>query len=264
MKSIRILIITLFITLLLVSCRGGAGDADQTLEGNQTLTQAYATINANLTQQPTQTATETLTPTMTETPTLAEPSATPTQAAATTAAATTAAPVTVDACNIAGFVQDVTIPDGTEMAPGTEFIKTWRLQNDGTCTWNTSYQVVPASDEQMGGPDALNLTEEVAPGETIDISLELVAPDEAGEYTSSWLLRSDAGVTFGIGSAGGTFYVQIEVTGDAAPTDTPEGSETEEAGTATLEPTATTGDTPTETPTPLVIVTEEVIPTETP
>ncbi|HGJ66308.1 TPA: hypothetical protein ENS27_13160, partial [bacterium] len=42
-------------------------------------------------------------------------------------------------CNWAGFVADVTVPDGTSFAPGAAFIKTWRLKNIGTCTWTGKY-----------------------------------------------------------------------------------------------------------------------------
>lgn len=276
MKNIRIWIIPLLMMIFLAGCRLGTDEASPTLEGNQTLTQAYATINAELTMQPTQTPTETPTPTITETPTLALPTETPTQAVATTAAATAGAPVTTDACNIAGFVQDVTIPDGTEMEPGETFIKTWRLKNDGTCTWNTNYAIVAAGGDQMDGPDTQNLTGSVAPGETIDISLELTAPDEAGEAYSYWLLRSDAGVNFGIGAAGGTIYAQIEVTGDATddedatatPTATGEDDDEDETATptATEEDDSTATSTPeaTATSTPIVIVTEQNVPTATP
>jgi len=44
-------------------------------------------------------------------------------------------------CDVAGFVADITIPDGTEMAPGSVFTKTWSLKNDGTCTWNSDYRI---------------------------------------------------------------------------------------------------------------------------
>ena len=38
----------------------------------------------------------------------------------------------------AQFVADVTIPDGTNFAPGTAFKKTWRLKNIGTNAWNSN------------------------------------------------------------------------------------------------------------------------------
>ena len=51
-------------------------------------------------------------------------------------------PVAADSCDMAQFVADVTIPDGTTLAPGATFAKTWRLKNIGSCTWTTSYAVV--------------------------------------------------------------------------------------------------------------------------
>ena len=42
------------------------------------------------------------------------------------------------ACDQALFVDDVNYPDGSDVAPGTSFVKTWRLKNNGSCTWNSS------------------------------------------------------------------------------------------------------------------------------
>ena len=47
------------------------------------------------------------------------------------------------------FIADVTIPDGTVIAPNEHFIKTWRIRNSGTCAWN-GYHVVFADGEPMG------------------------------------------------------------------------------------------------------------------
>ncbi len=95
-------------------------------------------------------------------------------------------------CNHATFLSE-TIPDGTQYNPNTNFTKTWRFLNDGTCTWNTNYQLVFFSGDQMGGPAAKNFTQNVAPGETVDISVGLKAPASAGIYKGYWKLRSDSG-----------------------------------------------------------------------
>lgn len=34
------------------------------------------------------------------------------------------------------YLHDVTYPDGSEVAPGTEFVKTWRVANSGVMPWN--------------------------------------------------------------------------------------------------------------------------------
>lgn len=116
-------------------------------------------------------------------------------------------------CDWAQFVADVTVPDGTSFAPGTAFKKTWRLKNIGTCTWSTSYALVFDSGEKFGAPAALNFPVSVAPGQTVDLSVDMTAPSAAGHYFSYWKLRNAAGVIFGIGStANKAFWAEINVT----------------------------------------------------
>ena len=82
-------------------------------------------------------------------------------------------------CDWAQFVADVTVPDGTKYAPGTAFTKTWRLKNIGTCTWTKAYALVFVSGDRMTGDKVTQLKGNVAPGQTVDISIELTAPVEA-------------------------------------------------------------------------------------
>jgi hypothetical protein len=95
-------------------------------------------------------------------------------------------------CNQAAFITE-TIPDGTQYNPNTNFTKTWRFRNDGTCTWNTNYQLVFYSGDQMGGTSVKNFTQNVTPGEQVDISVALKSPSSAGTYKGYWKLRSDSG-----------------------------------------------------------------------
>ena len=115
-------------------------------------------------------------------------------------------------CDAAGFVTDVTIPDGTSFPANTKFIKTWRLKNTGICTWTTSYAVVYIDGVAMGAPASFNLPGSVPPGETVDISIELTTPANTGSFKGNFKLRNPAGVVFGTGSAGtAPFYVDIKV-----------------------------------------------------
>ncbi len=110
------------------------------------------------------------------------------------------------------FVADITVPDGTKINAGASFTKTWRLRNSGTCTWTTSYALVFADGDSMNGPVAVPLGSSVAPGQTIDISVNLTAPSTAGTRRGYWKLRNTAGATFGIGSdANSPFWVEVEV-----------------------------------------------------
>lgn len=140
-------------------------------------------------------------------------------ASATPAVATsTIAPTAAGCIDRAEFVGDVTILDQTNLAPGAAFIKTWRLRNAGTCTWDTTYALVFARGDNLGGPSAAALAGSVAPGNTLDVSVGLSAPAVNGIYRSYWQLRSRAGNFFGIGSDGlQPFWVNIIV----GPTPTP-------------------------------------------
>lgn len=95
------------------------------------------------------------------------------------------------------FVEDVTVPDGTQFSTGETFTKTWRLENDGTCTWDTTYSLDFRTGDQMSAPASVAVTGTVAPGETFDFSVEMVAPATAGDYTSSWRMSNTAGTPFG-------------------------------------------------------------------
>jgi hypothetical protein len=116
----------------------------------------------------------------------------------------------------AGFVTDVTILDDTNLPPASDFVKTWRLKNTGTCTWDADYAVVFTDGNLMGGLPSQPLAGSVPPGGSVDISVNLKAPVTNGTHRGNWKLRNDYGVIFGLG-ASGSFYVQITV----GPTPTP-------------------------------------------
>ncbi len=110
----------------------------------------------------------------------------------------------------AEFIADVTVLDGEVLPPGIVFTKTWRLENAGTCTWNSDYSLVFVSGDQMGAPAAIPLPGEVVPTDTIDLSVQLVAPDQDDTYRGDWALRNDVGEIFGI-PGNLEFWVLIEV-----------------------------------------------------
>ena len=125
-------------------------------------------------------------------------------------------------CNRGGFVKDVTIPDGKEIPAGDAFTKTWRIKNNGSCTWGANYVVLFDSGEQMGAPASFPLGGTVAPGATIDISVNLTAPASAGNYQGNFKLRSHDNIVFGINAdAQGPFWVKIVVANPTATAENP-------------------------------------------
>jgi len=86
-------------------------------------------------------------------------------------------------CNVFKFIDDVTIKDGDDFAPGAVFTKTWRIQNVGTCTWISGYSLAFYQDNSMGGPATVPLTGNVNPSQMVDLSVMLTAPTTPGRYT---------------------------------------------------------------------------------
>ena len=92
------------------------------------------------------------------------------------------------------------IPDGTVLQPGAQFTKTWKLKNVGTCAWaKDTYQLVYFSGEKMGASYAI-FTENVPVGQTVNISVNLVAPSAAGSYRGYWMFKNANGAFLGVGA----------------------------------------------------------------
>jgi hypothetical protein len=94
------------------------------------------------------------------------------------------------------FVQDVTIPDGTPMTAGQQFVKIWRLRNEGEIAWPEGTYL-----EFVGG-DKLCAQKEIsvpttAPGSEVDIAADMVTPTKPGRYISYWRLCNADGSRFG-------------------------------------------------------------------
>jgi hypothetical protein len=106
----------------------------------------------------------------------------------------------------------VTIPDGSTMAPGSSFTKIWRLRNAGTCAWKTTYRLVFVNGNLMGGRNLTFLPKEVAPGETIDLTMNFIAPILEGNYRGNWQIRNENGEIFGTTPAANRpFWMDIQV-----------------------------------------------------
>src|SRR5689334_2373030 len=123
------------------------------------------------------------------------PEETSTATQAPVAQVTNAQGTTVALCDSLAFVADVNVPDGTSMAPGQDFLKTWRVKNTGSCPWGAGYKLVHAYGDEMSG-QIQPLTGVVQPGEEVEISVQFKAPDAANQYVSAWQMSNPKGVTF--------------------------------------------------------------------
>ncbi len=133
-------------------------------------------------------------------------------------------PTATPPCNqaAAGVPLDVSVPDGAKFTPGEEFVKTWRITNTGSCTWTSQYALVWVSGEQMASLKEVAWGNNIAPGETLEVSVPMVAPPAPGIHQSGWLLLSPTGEQFGMGVNGSSaLTARIEVTAAATVTPTP-------------------------------------------
>jgi hypothetical protein len=141
-------------------------------------------------------------------------------------AAPTTAPTAGTSADKAVFVADVTIPDGTTIAPGASFVKTWKLQHAGTTTWTTSYSLVFVSGDQMGTIVAVPLAQSVEPGQQVELSVNMTAPSNNGKFQGYWRMKNAAGQLFSdsvyvlinVGSGGGSGTAVPTSTGSAGST----------------------------------------------
>ena len=131
-------------------------------------------------------------------------------------------------------VRDVTIPDGTVIAPGATFRKTWSMKNGGTCVWDENYVLTFVAGDDMGDGTIVPVTSstqpnakytvnrpatKIYPGGYVEISIDLKAPDKPGTYEAYYRLRDNLGYEFGFGSyADEAFWVRIVVKEDGSST----------------------------------------------
>jgi len=221
-KRYLILLFPALVLLVSLACNMPLIQGPSTSPSDQIKTAAAETLAAQLTEISQATATGAFVPT------LAPPTPTATNAPGNAPTATAPnAPATntpqnqptrepsatpTPACNQITFVKDITIPDGTDFTPGAAFTKTWRLKNSGVCGWNSNYALVVDGKNTLNAPDAVLFTSKtIQPGETVDISVDLRAPDLVGTYRTNFKLRSDGGEVFGIGNQNKPFWAQIDV-----------------------------------------------------
>jgi hypothetical protein len=193
----RLLITSLVGILLLISC--APVPAAPTPDTALIQTSAAQTVIANFTlTAAAYTPTPLPPPTDTETPL---PLDTPTGEVAITDTPTllpggvTATPILCDALSFDPATVDVNVPDNTEMQLGQAFVKTWRVKNNGSCSWGAGYKLIFSYGDQMSGK-AQALTGVVGPGQEVEVSVDLKAPTKAGTYLSAWQMSNANGKPF--------------------------------------------------------------------
>lgn len=205
MKTRILSIITVLIFgVLLFSCRTDSTQQAETVDVDALRTEAVETYAASLTQV--------LVVLPTTFPTLTvEPSATPT----VDVTATLETPAVADPCYNLLWLEDRSIPDGTNLKANEVFTKTWYVQNNGGCAWAPGFTFSNFGGDLMEGRP-LVLTEPIPAGAKREISIELVVPSgQNGLIQSSWRMAEGNGIFFG-----DTLSVNITVGDVTTPTAT--------------------------------------------
>lgn len=146
----------------------------------------------------------------------------PTPAEVTTTPATPTSPPTLISgssdpnCVKASLVAE-NPPDKTIFTPGEYFWKTWTLQNNGTCTWTTLYHLVFWDGDRLGSSLSYPLPDDVSPGESINLSVYLQAPESGGTFTGFWRLKTPWESNFGVGQYDSPISTSIVVNSSLTP-----------------------------------------------
>lgn len=124
------------------------------------------------------------------------PTADPSQLQDPGAAATPLPTRQTDCENQLQFLDDLTIPDGTEVGPGQSFSKRWLVKNSGSCNWDRSYSLQLISGLALGAEKIQAL---YPARQTTKAVLEIIftAPDNPGRYNSWWQAYDPDGNRFG-------------------------------------------------------------------
>ena len=101
-----------------------------------------------------------------------------------------------DCVNDAEFVDDLTIPDRTNIEPGAVLDKRWEVRNSGSCDWDPGYLLVRIGSDRFIGPEEIALYPASA-GKNAIWQVVLTAPSEPGEYIGRWQALSPEGQLFG-------------------------------------------------------------------
>jgi len=103
---------------------------------------------------------------------------------------------TIECADVLSFIEDLTIPDGSQTEPNASLDKRWSVRNNGSCNWGEGYTIRLISGAEMGAEPEQSLIPARAGTDAV-IRIEFIAPQEPGSYISAWQAFNPAGLPFG-------------------------------------------------------------------
>ncbi len=115
-------------------------------------------------------------------------------------------------CDQAQFINDISISDGSLLPANASVTKIWRIKNIGSCTWTEDYALRYVDGDFMGVSKVYPFNENISPGETVDIAVQLTTPNKSGNIKSYYMLSNEENQLFGFGGqAQKPFWVNINL-----------------------------------------------------
>jgi len=180
------IVIILIVGVLLFSYGTNNTEQTDTVDVDMLRTEAVETYASSLTE------TLVAVPSTSPTPIIVEPTSTPPDITATIGT-----PALADPCYKLLYIEDITIPDGTQLKPNEVFTKTWLVQNNGGCAWPPGFTFSHVGGDLMRG-QTVTLDEPIPVGAKREISVQLVVPSgQNGLIQSSWRMADADGNYFG-------------------------------------------------------------------
>lgn len=97
---------------------------------------------------------------------------------------------------LARFVADLSVEDGTNVIPEQNFVKIWKMRNEGTTAWPECTRLIFVGGDKISNVESI-LVPAIEPNAEVDIAVDMVAPSKPGRYVTYWRLTSPDGTRFG-------------------------------------------------------------------
>ncbi|MGC8857124.1 MAG: NBR1-Ig-like domain-containing protein [Anaerolineae bacterium] len=117
----------------------------------------------------------------------------------------TPSPLPTPCTNDLKFLEDLTFPDGSLVAPGSSIDKQWLVLNSGSCNWDSRYRLKFLRGDPLSAPSEQALYPARAGSQAV-LRILFTAPLVPGTYGSEWQAVDPQGQWFGE-----SVYLQIVV-----------------------------------------------------
>lgn len=94
------------------------------------------------------------------------------------------------------FVTDVSIEDGTHVEPEQNFVKIWRMRNEGTAAWPEGTRLLFVGGDNLSNVESVGVPT-IGPNCEADLAVDMTASTKAGRYVGYWRLATPDGNRFG-------------------------------------------------------------------